>query len=84
VEEVEAVFDDLLIDWVASSPTRLALTSPSPSWRHVVQPGVTIIAIIRGDQTITAPEPSEVLRAGDRLGFVSRRQDLGPFHILVG
>jgi TrkA domain protein len=40
VEEVEAVFDDLLIEngW-PSSRTRLALPSPSPSWRYVVQPG---------------------------------------------
>jgi K+/H+ antiporter YhaU regulatory subunit KhtT len=39
VEEVEAVFDDSSsIGW-PSSPTRLALTSPSPSWRYVEQPG---------------------------------------------
>lgn len=44
---------------------------------------MTIIAIIRGEQAITAPEPSEILRAGDRLVVVSRRQDLGPFHDLV-
>jgi Trk K+ transport system NAD-binding subunit len=66
VEEVEAVFDDLLIDWVALEPN---------------SPG--IIAIIRGDQAITAPEPSEIMRAGDRLVFVSRRQDMGPFRALV-
>jgi TrkA domain protein len=45
--------------------------------------GVTIIAIIRGDQAVTAPEPSEVMRAGDRLVVVSRPQDLGPFRDLV-
>jgi TrkA domain protein len=39
VEEVEAVFDDLVIDWVALEPTRLALTSPSRRWRYVGQPG---------------------------------------------
>jgi K+/H+ antiporter YhaU regulatory subunit KhtT len=44
---------------------------------------VSIIAIIRGDQAITAPEPSEILRAGDRLGIVSRRQDIGPFRDLI-
>jgi K+/H+ antiporter YhaU regulatory subunit KhtT len=44
---------------------------------------VSIIAIIRGDQAITAPEPSEILRAGDRLVIVSRRQDIGPFRDLV-
>jgi Trk K+ transport system NAD-binding subunit len=45
--------------------------------------GVSIIAIIRGDQAITAPEPSEILRAGDRLVIVSRRQDIGPFRDLI-
>jgi K+/H+ antiporter YhaU regulatory subunit KhtT len=43
---------------------------------------VSIIAIIRGAQAITAPEPSEIMRAGDRL-VVSRPQDLGPFRDLV-
>jgi K+/H+ antiporter YhaU regulatory subunit KhtT len=38
---------------------------------------VSIIAIIRGDQAITAPQPSEILRVGDRLVVVSRPQDLG-------
>jgi K+/H+ antiporter YhaU regulatory subunit KhtT len=45
---------------------------------------VTLIAIIRGDQAITAPEPSEIMRVGDRLVVVvSRPQDLGPFRDLV-
>jgi K+/H+ antiporter YhaU regulatory subunit KhtT len=44
---------------------------------------VSIIAIIRGAQAITAPEPSEIMRAGDRLVVVSRPQDLGPFRDLV-
>jgi len=43
---------------------------------------VTLIAIIRGDQAITAPEPSEIMRVGDRL-VVSRHQDLGSFRDLV-
>ena len=44
---------------------------------------MTIIAIIRGAQAITAPEPSEIMRAGDRLVVVSRRQDMGPYRNLV-
>jgi K+/H+ antiporter YhaU regulatory subunit KhtT len=44
---------------------------------------VTIIAIIRGDQAITSPEPSVIMRAGDRLVVVSRPQDLGSFRDLV-
>jgi TrkA domain protein len=45
--------------------------------------GVSIIAIIRGDRAITAPEPSQVMRVGDRLVVVGRPQDLGPFRDLV-
>jgi K+/H+ antiporter YhaU regulatory subunit KhtT len=44
---------------------------------------VSIIAIIRGDRAITAPEPSQVMRVGDRLVVVGRPQDLGPFRDLV-
>ena len=44
---------------------------------------MTILAIIRGAQAITAPEPSEIMRVGDRLVVVSRHQDLGSFRDLV-
>jgi hypothetical protein len=44
---------------------------------------VSIIAIIRGDQAITAPQPSEILRVGDRLVVVSRPQDLVPEGVLL-
>jgi TrkA domain protein len=83
VEEVEAVFDDLLIDWVALEPNSPGVDKSIAELEIRRTTGVTIIAIIRGDQAITAPEPSEILRAGDRLVVVSRRQDLGPFRDLV-
>jgi TrkA domain protein len=77
------------IGW-PSSRTRLALTSPSPGADKSIaeleirrSTGVTIIAIIRGDQAITAPEPLEIMRVGDRLVVVSRHQDLGSFRDLV-
>lgn len=83
VEEVEAVFDDLLIDWVALEPNSPGADKSIAELKIRRTTGVTIIAIIRGGQAITAPEPSEILRAGDRLVFVSRRQDMGPFRDLV-
>jgi K+/H+ antiporter YhaU regulatory subunit KhtT len=39
VVEVEAYSTTCSSTGWPSSPTRLALTSPSPSWRYVVQPG---------------------------------------------
>jgi len=41
------------------------------------------VAIVRDNQAITVPEPSETLEAGDRLVIIGRRQDSGPFHKLV-
>jgi TrkA domain protein len=83
VEEVEAVFEDLLIEWVALAPTSPGVDRSIAALAIRRTTGVTIIAIIRGAQAITAPQPSEVLRAGDRLVVVSRPQDLGPFRDLV-
>jgi TrkA domain protein len=83
VEEVEAVFEDLLIEWVALEPTSPSVDRSIAELEIRRTTGVSIIAIIRGAQAITAPQPSEVLRAGDRLVVVSRPQDLGPFRDLV-
>ena len=41
--------------------------------------GMTVAAIVRGHMPIVAPEPDEVLRAGDRLIVVGRREDLAGF-----
>jgi TrkA domain protein len=83
VEELEAVFGNLLIDWVT-------LDDGSPGVGRTIgelqvrrRTGVTIVAIVRDNQAITVPEPSVALRAGDRLVIIGRRQDSGPFHQLV-
>ena len=83
VEELEAVFGNLLIDWVT-------LETASPGAGRTIgelqirrRTGVTIVAIVRDNQAITVPEPSETLHAGDRLIIIGRRQDSGPFHKLV-
>jgi K+/H+ antiporter YhaU regulatory subunit KhtT len=44
---------------------------------------MTVIAVVRGKKTITGPDPSEVLAAGDRLVVVGRREDLPKFVDLV-
>ena len=83
VEEVEAVFEDLLIDWVALEPNSPGVDKSIAELAIRRTTGVSIIAIIRGAQAIIAPEPSEIMRASDRLVVVSRPQDLGPFRDLV-
>ncbi len=83
VSEVEAVIGDLLIDWVTLRPE-------SPGTGHSIadleirrRTRMTVVAILRGDESILAPEPTEVLAAGDRLVVVGRNEDLGAFLALV-
>jgi K+/H+ antiporter YhaU regulatory subunit KhtT len=40
---------------------------------------MTVAAVARDTGTIIAPEPTEVLRAGDRLVVVGRPEDLATF-----
>jgi TrkA domain protein len=83
VEELEAVFGTLLIDWVTLGPASPGAGRTIGELQIRRRTGVTIVAIVRDDQAITVPEPSETLRAGGRLVFIGRRQDSGPFHRLV-
>ena len=79
VAEIEAVIGGLLIDWVT-------LEEESPgAGRSIAELEIrrrtrmTVAAILRGHTPIIAPDPSEVLQAGDRLVVVGRREDLAGF-----
>ena len=79
VADVETVIGNLLIDWVT-------LRSDSPGADRSIaeleirrRTRMTVVAILRDEETVLAPEPSETLRAGDRLVVVGRQEDLGAF-----
>jgi TrkA domain protein len=79
VADVEAVIGNLLIDWVTLRPD-------SPGADHSIaeleirrRTRMTVVALLRDNETILAPEPGETLRAGDRLVVVGRQEDLGAF-----
>jgi K+:H+ antiporter subunit KhtT len=83
VEELEAVFGSLLIDWVTLQDTSPGAGRTIGELQVRRRTGVTIVAIVRDNRAITVPEPSERLRAGDRLVIIGRHQDSSPFHELV-
>jgi TrkA domain protein len=83
VEELEAVFGTLLIDWVTLDPASSGAGKSIGELQIRRRTGMTVVAIVRDNQAITVPEPSETLHAGDRLIIIGRRQDIGPFHKLV-
>ena len=69
----------LLIDWVT-------LDRDSPGVGRTIaelevrrRTRMTVAAILRDDVPIVAPEPTEVLRAGDRLVVIGRPEDLPGF-----
>jgi TrkA domain protein len=79
VEEMEAVIGDILIDW-------MTLRADSPGADRSIadleirrRTRMTVVAVARDAGTIIAPEPTEVLRAGDRLVVVGRPEDLAAF-----
>jgi K+:H+ antiporter subunit KhtT len=79
VEEMEAVIGDILIEW-------MTLRADSPGADRSIaeleirrRTRMTVVAVARDAGTIIAPEPTEVLRAGDRLVVVGRPEDLAAF-----
>jgi len=79
VEEIEALIGEFAVDWVT-------LTDESPSTGKSIndlqvrkRTGMSVIAILRTGATITAPDPNEVLRSGDRLVVVGPQANLNGF-----
>ncbi len=79
VSEIEAAIGSLLIDWVT-------LRDDSPgAGRSIAELEIrrrtrmTVVAIMRDDDTLLAPEPGTVLQPGDRLVVVGRQEDLSGF-----
>jgi TrkA domain protein len=79
VEEIEAVIGGLLIDWVT-------LDADSPGAGKTIaeleirsRTRMTVVAILRDQAALIAPEPTEELQAGDRLVVIGRQEDLPGF-----
>jgi TrkA domain protein len=79
VKRVEAAIGGLLIDWVTvregSSVAGRSIADAEIRNRS----RITIAAIVRGDESIIAPEPDEVVQAGDQLVVMGRSEDLPGF-----
>ncbi|HVL94197.1 MAG TPA: TrkA C-terminal domain-containing protein [Acidimicrobiales bacterium] len=79
VEEIEAVVGGLVIDWVT-------LHDDSPGTGRTIadleirrRTRMTVAAVLRDHVPLVAPEPTEVLCAGDRLVVLGRQEDLPGF-----
>ena len=76
---IEAVVGGLLIDWVTIAPGSPGAGRSIADLQVRRQTRMTIVAILRGDDVVVVPEPSEVLGPGDRVVVVGRPEDLDGF-----
>ena len=76
---IEAVVGGLLIDWVTVAADAPGAGRSIAELEIRRQTRMTIVAVLRGDDAIVPPEPSEVLEAGDKVVVVGRPEDLDGF-----
>lgn len=79
VEEIEAVIGGLLIDWVTLDEQSPGTGKSIAELQVRSRTKMTIAAILREHTPLVAPEPTEILRAGDRLVVIGRQEDLPVF-----
>ena len=77
--QIEAVVGGLLIDWVTVGPDSPGAGRSIADLQVRRQTRMTIVAILRGEDVVVVPEPTEVLHAGDRVVVVGRPEDLDGF-----
>ena len=77
--QIEAVVGGLLIDWVTIAPASAGAGRSIAELEVRRRTRMTIVAILRGDEAVVAPEPTEVLQPGDRVVVVGRPEDLDGF-----
>jgi TrkA domain protein len=83
VQEIEAVIGDLLIEWVTLDELSPVVGRSIETLQVRQRTGMTIVAIVRDRTAIPAPDPTEVLRGGDRLVVVGRQENFAAFRDMV-
>jgi len=83
VEEIENIIGDFVVDWVTVGPASHVVGHSIESLQIRRRTGMSVIAIVRGKTSINAPDPSEVLRVGDRLVVVGPQDRFGDFVTFV-
>ncbi len=79
VKKVEAVIGGILIDWVTVREGSAVAGRSIAEAEIRRRSRMTVAAIVRGDEQMVAPEPSEVVQVGDQLVVMGRPEDLSGF-----
>lgn len=78
-QRIEAVVGGLVIDWVTMRTDSPGVERSIADLEVRRNTRMTIVAILRGDEVIVVPEPTEVLHAKDKLVVIGRPDDLPGF-----
>ena len=78
-QRIEAVVGGLVIDWVTMRTDSPGVERSIADLEVRRNTRMTIVAILRGDEVIVVPEPTEVLHARDKLVVIGRPDDLPGF-----
>jgi TrkA domain protein len=78
-QRIDAVVGGLVIDWVTMRPDSPGVERSIADLEVRRNTRMTIVAILRGDEVIVVPEPTEVLHAQDKLVVIGRPDDLPAF-----
>lgn len=84
-QRIEAVVGGLIIDWVTMRTDSPGVERSIADLEVRRNTRMTIVAILRGDEVIVVPEPTQVLHARDKLVVIGRPDDLPGFiHHVAG
>jgi TrkA domain protein len=75
-EEKEMFLKNLIIEWISLEKGSPLINKSIKESEIRKKTGASIIAIIRGDLTITNPSSDEILREGDIIVLVGNKQQI--------
>jgi TrkA domain protein len=79
-EEKEMFLKNLIIEWISLEKGSPLINKSIKESEIRKKTGASVVAIIRGDLTITNPSPDEILREGDTIVLVGNKQQIEKFY----
>lgn len=83
VSAVQQNIDGLAIEWIALSDSAPAIGSTIRHGEYRTQTGASIVAVIRGEQSVPAPDPEFDFRIGDTVVAVGTTDGLAALRTLL-
>jgi TrkA domain protein len=79
-EEKEMFLKNLIIEWISLERSSPLVNKSIKESEIRKKTGASVVAIIRGDLTITNPSPDEILKEGDTIVLVGNKQQIEKFY----